>query len=686
VAVETVSLRDAVESRLDFLSADAIRVLRIAALLGPEFSVGDLTAVTGQTVAGLLPVLDDAMATGVLEPAGFRLRFRHTLLQQALYEGMPMPVRAALHRQAARALIGLGTPPERVSRQLLAVPDDVGGDNWEADWLAASAAELVRQLPTVAVDLLERTLSRLEGADPRRAGLEVRLADVLFLLGRYERADEVCRAVLPLVADPDRYGVLTWLRGYALLRLQRYADAAVVLDAAAAHPGVSAVWRARFDALRAMVLQAPGTATSDPEVAAAVARASESALRAGRELGDAAAVAYALHVQSIDRMGVNDFTGALELIDQALPLAGIDPLLADLELLMTYNRVAVTEELGRFDEAWELARKTLATSELSGSPRLSTLRLNGGVSAWELGRWDDALAEFGDAGEMEPESQSVLHCYRILTAGHRDDWAEATRQLRALRALIAEGSSAWALWSPRATVLRVEALVSEGTGEPRQALALLAELAAPGEERHVPFRHEGLPTLVRLALAAGDEPLAQAAARAARWEADRMPLRRESANAAWCEGLVRGDSGLVRQAAGSLRGPGVSVAEGNALEDAAVLLAGAGDAAGARGALDAALQLYARLGASWDARRASARVRPFGVRPGVRGPRRRPSSGWAALTEMERQVAELVAAGRSNPDIAVQLFISRRTVESHVSRILAKLKVASRWEIKVPVS
>ena len=49
---------------------------------------------------------------------------------------------------------------------------------------------------------------------------------------------------------------------------------------------------------------------------------------------------------------------------------------------------------------------------------------------------------------------------------------------------------------------------------------------------------------------------------------------------------------------------------------------------------------------------------------------------------MEQQVAELVAAGRSNPDIAGQLFISRRTAESHVSRILAKLQIASRWEVR----
>jgi DNA-binding NarL/FixJ family response regulator len=100
--------------------------------------------------------------------------------------------------------------------------------------------------------------------------------------------------------------------------------------------------------------------------------------------------------------------------------------------------------------------------------------------------------------------------------------------------------------------------------------------------------------------------------------------------------------------------------------------------------LDEALKIYAGLGASWDVRRAGSRLRPLGVRPGVRGPRRRAATGWQALTAMELRVAELVAAGRSNRDIATQLFVSHRTVESHVSRILAKLQVASRWEVKVP--
>jgi DNA-binding CsgD family transcriptional regulator len=66
----------------------------------------------------------------------------------------------------------------------------------------------------------------------------------------------------------------------------------------------------------------------------------------------------------------------------------------------------------------------------------------------------------------------------------------------------------------------------------------------------------------------------------------------------------------------------------------------------------------------------------------VSGPHRRhPASGWEALTPTEIRVAYLVADGRSNPDIAGELFLSRNTVQTHVSHILAKLGARSRAEI-----
>ena len=73
-----------------------------------------------------------------------------------------------------------------------------------------------------------------------------------------------------------------------------------------------------------------------------------------------------------------------------------------------------------------------------------------------------------------------------------------------------------------------------------------------------------------------------------------------------------------------------------------------------------------------------AAMRRFGVRRGFSGPRRRPTTGWDSLTDTELNVVRLVAERLTNPEIADRLFVSRRTVQTHVSHALAKLGVAQR--------
>ena len=76
------------------------------------------------------------------------------------------------------------------------------------------------------------------------------------------------------------------------------------------------------------------------------------------------------------------------------------------------------------------------------------------------------------------------------------------------------------------------------------------------------------------------------------------------------------------------------------------------------------------------------RLRPYGLRRGVRGPRGpRAASGWAALTPTEVKIAALVARGDSTSEIARGMFLSRRTVQTYISHILAKLGAKGRVEI-----
>jgi len=93
------------------------------------------------------------------------------------------------------------------------------------------------------------------------------------------------------------------------------------------------------------------------------------------------------------------------------------------------------------------------------------------------------------------------------------------------------------------------------------------------------------------------------------------------------------------------------------------------------------VEIYDRLGAVRDVARVDASLRALGAPRGRQGPRRRPETGWESLTPTESSVVQLVADGLRNRDIAERLFISRRTVETHLTHIFGKLGISSRTEL-----
>ena len=64
-----------------------------------------------------------------------------------------------------------------------------------------------------------------------------------------------------------------------------------------------------------------------------------------------------------------------------------------------------------------------------------------------------------------------------------------------------------------------------------------------------------------------------------------------------------------------------------------------------------------------------------------RGERKRPTNGWGSLTPTERQVVQLVSEGLANNDIAARLFVSPRTVQTHLTHVYTKLGLASRVQL-----
>jgi DNA-binding CsgD family transcriptional regulator len=101
-----------------------------------------------------------------------------------------------------------------------------------------------------------------------------------------------------------------------------------------------------------------------------------------------------------------------------------------------------------------------------------------------------------------------------------------------------------------------------------------------------------------------------------------------------------------------------------------------------RSLAETALRAYTEVGADHEAARARASFRQAGV-PVALPARSRPASGWESLTRTEERIAGHVATGETNLEIAQSLFISRRTVETHVSNILAKLGLRSRTELAI---
>jgi DNA-binding CsgD family transcriptional regulator len=674
-AVVPVSLTAVIGERLNGLADDVVSVLRWAAVLGAEFSVADLEVVSGRPAGDLMGVVDAALGAGVVAEAGPRLRFRHGLIRQVLYERMPAGLRAALHVQAARALADAGAGPAKVAIQLAAAERIQGTEvePWVVDWLAAAAPALTYLAPAVAADLIGDVLAQLPEADARREGLEAGLVTAAFLLYRHDEVERVGSRLLTGARDPGRVAEMTWLVSYTLTRIGRLAEASLAVRGALGRAGLSGAWTARLTALHALIQLALGL----PDEGMGVF---DDALAVAKRSGDRLAIGYSLHALSLRSLIRRDIVGMVDLTGRALAVIGGDPEASDLRLLILSNRVGGLGELDRRAEAIETAREAVVLAEQAGTPRLAAVRASLAEQYFWFGQWDDALAEVEPSVGLPGPSYlpMVVQGLIALIAAHRQDWQTAEDQLIGEPDQQAIGLAAAANGY---FVLLARALRAERAGGYGEVAGILSVAVDPDLAPEMAWRPFLLPALARAALELGDEAMLAAAAAAAQQEADRAQLPLRTAIADHCRGLMTGDPGPVLAAADYFGAAGRLLERGVALEDAGVLAARRGDLEAARRALAVAVAAYQVLGAGWDIRRASARLRPFGVRPRRAAYSDRPVAGWGALTPTELKVAGLVAGGRSNPDIAAELFLSRNTVQTHVSHILTKLGAQSRVEI-----
>jgi DNA-binding CsgD family transcriptional regulator len=202
-------------------------------------------------------------------------------------------------------------------------------------------------------------------------------------------------------------------------------------------------------------------------------------------------------------------------------------------------------------------------------------------------------------------------------------------------------------------------------------------------ERGVAYYHRFLaPPLVRLAVFLGRRDLAARVVAALREGAELAPEVPTVQSCAWrCRGLLDGDPALLLRAVDSSRRGGRVHDHALTCEDAASLLLQAGEPDHAKQLLREAQGVHDRLGASRAALRVAAQLRRLGVRRGARGPRQQERQGWAGLTASETAVADLVAAGLTNGEVARRLHLSPHTVNTHLRHVFQKLSVSNRTEL-----
>jgi DNA-binding CsgD family transcriptional regulator len=653
-------LEELLADRLERLPSEATEPLAVVARLAAP-SVGLVVAVLGEHAK---TALDAALDADVLRVEEGRLRFSHPLFGVAARARLAPSAGRALH---ARLAATLADPEERARHLVLAAdgPDaavaaavEQGADRARARGAPEVAAELaeaaVRLTPPDRVEEIRRRrvaagyhwvtagevgrgrahlAAALEAAPPGRVR-----ADLRWRLGMLALADDVDGAVELLEAalassrgDQALQAMVArrlagpyWWQG-RLREALRLIRRAVELAEALGDP------RGLLDALNLYVLGALIAGELPPDLTGRV----EQLAHAARPLPAHEDPDLVLSMVDLARGDAGCAAGRLERLYQRAVEQGN-------ELGLVWALAVLAEvELARGDwpRAQALAIQALRTARRLASPFwLARGLLAAAVVDAHLGNAEAAraaaveLLEAAERGGLVPlmlEGRAVLGFLALSQGDAQAAHAELGPLLERLGNVgVREPTWARLVWS------ELDALVE--LGELDQASALAEDLEARGRALDRPFA---------LATAARARGLVQAA----RGDLDGALAQLERA-------LVAHDRlGWPFERARTLLALGVVRRRGRQKR-------------AARQALEQALALFDGLGARLWSARTTAELARIGGRP--------PSTG--ALTPTERRVAELVAEGRTNREVADLLFLSAKTVAAHLTSAYAKLGVRSR--------
>ena len=635
----TARLAELVGSRFDGLAegpADAAALLALGEPLGLEL-VASLTshaAVEALDEAGLLHLVVDGRRT--------QLRLAHPLYTEVLRERMSVLRRRRLYRMLADAVSVAGGRRRDDVMRVASWYLDAGGDV-PPDLLTTAGTQARLAGDT---DLAIRLLQASFRQEPSFAAGIV-LADTIYREGRSAEVDEVLDVV-------DRLDITIDERVTALM--SRAADR---------------YWNlGDIDAMEEFFQQCLAIATGPIRTEVAALRA--SLLAASRRYDEAVPVALACldeplalaHIDAAVALGwglraAGRGSEAVDALDRVLDAYAA---LGDLPTAMTTQvlgsaKAGALIDLGQLDEADSCAAATTDAAEVTGEiAALAFAALCRGSSDMSRGRYRSAYANYAESTAlMRAMHRPSMLRWSLIGMVHAAAMAGEIETATAHRTELDEvGLHPATLFDGILARADAAILYSEGRVEEAKSTLLVEAATSARHGDHV-MEAACLYDIVRLGRPDDVAPrLAELA--------DSLEGAWAPAFSAHAAAAVRGDADGLGSASGLFEEIGASGHAAAAAEEAADAFARAGDQrAASRWAL--------RAEELWRGVERSGRVSAAGL------------GGADPLTRREREVAELAAEGYRSREIAERLFLSTRTVESHLLRAYSKLGVRSRAEL-----
>jgi len=678
----------ALSGELALLSEEARHGLDGAAVAGDPFEPELAAAAADVSQSAFVEVLDELLSVDLIRPTDVprRFRFRHPLVRRVIYELSPVGWRIGAHERCATALAVRGASPVLCAHHVEWSAHH--GDLAAVVTLKAAGEAAQQRTPESAARWFAAALRLLPSSDSSEERIELLLAraGALAAAGRFAESHstlvDTMSALAPeetiirarLTARCARLGHLLLRRVEARKRLVRALAEVRDSDSPEAVSLMLALAvESYYDVDASAVYSWAGRALDAKELAPAGLRANALALRAlGAALAGVDADACLSEAEAfVDGLADDDLEDHLDALAH----------LGTAEFYYPRYRAAV----GHVERALAIGR---ATGQGDLFPSLYP------VLASALGRLG-RIAEAVDVADAALELARLLNnphqiawglinrAYIALVAGDLDFALPTSEEARAVAEQL-DGS----LISLAAAHVHARTLLAMGEGA--AAAEILQDAAGgPSIAAQTPTsRVTSLLTLTRCLLSAGLAADAEQAAIAAVACADKVGRPLALANAELAQGFVDlhfGRSHRAEQRAFDALTTFESLDDAYSVSVARVLRARALAADGRQGDAVREFERAAAIFDSWGAVRyrdeVERELRKLGRRIHRRTMPGAGDSGVEALTKRELEVATLVSDGKSNPQIAADLFLSQKTVESHLRNIFHKLDVSSRLNV-----